>query len=191
MIRRPPRSTLLPYTTLFRSGYPRRAYSVAKRRDAFVGCGSFGRDSGGDSGVCVGKEGAGCAKARGLHPYRDHRDLEGGSEMGQRPDDVVGRRDPLDRDDPLGGRIPDPLAGGRGFDPATDAFDPDAIDRDPDVLRDDTEVDEVAATRAEIERTRADMSETVDAIQERLSPENLKEQPKDRVKEATVGRADR
>ena len=44
-------------------------------------------------------------------------------------------------------------------------------------------------TRAEIERTRADMSETVDAIQERLSPENLKEQAKDRVKEATVGRA--
>jgi ElaB/YqjD/DUF883 family membrane-anchored ribosome-binding protein len=110
--------------------------------------------------------------------------------MGQRPDDVVGRRDPMDRDDPLGGRIPDPLlAGERGFDPATDAFDPDAIDRDPDVLRDDTEVDEVAATRAEIERTRADMSETVDAIQERLSPENLKEQAKDRVKEATVGRA--
>jgi ElaB/YqjD/DUF883 family membrane-anchored ribosome-binding protein len=110
--------------------------------------------------------------------------------MGQRPDDVVGRRDPMDRDDPLGGRIPAPLlAGERGFDPATDAFDPDAIDRDPDVLRDDTEVDEVAATRAEIERTRADMSETVDAIQERLSPENLKEQAKDRVKEATVGRA--
>ncbi len=109
--------------------------------------------------------------------------------MGQRPDDVVGRRDPLDRDDPLGGRTPDPLAGERGFDPATDAFDPDAVDRDPDVLRDDTEVDEVAATRAEIERTRADMSETVDAIQERLSPENLKEQAKDRVKEATVGRA--
>jgi len=33
------------------------------------------------------------------------------------------------------------------------------------------------------------MSETVDAIQGRLSPENLKEQAKDRVKEATVGRA--
>jgi len=107
--------------------------------------------------------------------------------MGERPDDV--RRDPLDRDDPLGGRTPDPLAGEPGFDPATDAFEPDAIDRDPDVLRDETEVDEVAATRAEIERTRADMSETVDAIQERLSPENLKEQAKDRVKEATVGRA--
>ncbi len=107
--------------------------------------------------------------------------------MGERPNDV--RRDPLDRDDPPGGRTPDPLAGERGFDPATDAFDPDAIDRDPDVLREDTEVDDVAATRAEIERTRADMSETVDAIQERLSPENLKEQAKDRVKEATVGRA--
>src|SRR3712207_8109438 len=103
--------------------------------------------------------------------------------MGERPDDVVGRRDPL------GGEGRDPLAGEPGFDPATDAFEPDAIDRDPDVLRDDTEVDEVAATRAEIERTRADMSETVDAIQERLSPENLKEQAKDRVKEATVGRA--
>ena len=107
--------------------------------------------------------------------------------MGERPDDV--RRDPLDRDDPLGGRTPDPVAGEPGFDPATDAFEPDAIDRDPDVLRDETEADEVAATRAEIERTRADMSETVDAIQERLSPENLKEQAKDRVKEATVGRA--
>jgi ElaB/YqjD/DUF883 family membrane-anchored ribosome-binding protein len=95
--------------------------------------------------------------------------------MGERPDDLVGRRDLR--------------AGEPGFDPATDAFEPDALGRDPDVLRDDTEVDEVAATRAEIERTRADMSETVDAIQERLSPENLKEQAKDRVKEATVGRA--
>jgi ElaB/YqjD/DUF883 family membrane-anchored ribosome-binding protein len=33
------------------------------------------------------------------------------------------------------------------------------------------------------------MGETVDAIQERISPENLKEEAKDRVKEATVGRA--
>jgi ElaB/YqjD/DUF883 family membrane-anchored ribosome-binding protein len=48
---------------------------------------------------------------------------------------------------------------------------------------------EIERTRVEIERTRADMSETVDAIQDRLSPESLKEQAKDRVKEATVGRA--
>ncbi len=106
--------------------------------------------------------------------------------MDQRPD-AVGR-------DPLGGGTP-------GFDPATDAFDPDAV-RDPalggsdvdpvagdPVAGEPVEVDDVEATRVEIERTRADMSETVDAIQERLSPQNLKEQAKDRVKEATVGRA--
>ena len=91
--------------------------------------------------------------------------------MDQRPDEVARR---------------DPLAGGTpGFDPATDAFEPGAV-RDPAL---GSEVDQVEVTRVEIERTRADMSETVDAIQERLSPQNLKEQAKDRVKEATVGRA--
>src|SRR3712207_9345111 len=35
MIRRPPRSTLFPYTTLFRSNHRRRAHSQARRaRDA-------------------------------------------------------------------------------------------------------------------------------------------------------------
>ena len=38
--------------------------------------------------------------------------------------------------------------------------------------------------RAEIEQTRAQMSQTIDAIQEKLSPDHLKEQ----VKEATVGK---
>lgn len=38
--------------------------------------------------------------------------------------------------------------------------------------------DEVEATKAEIELTRAEMSETVDALQERLDPETLKEQAK-------------
>ena len=103
--------------------------------------------------------------------------------MGQRPDEI-GRRDPLDADD----RITQPLPGEAGFDPATDAFEPDAVAPDP-ALRDESEVDEIEITRVEIERTRAGMSETVDAIQERLSPENLKEQAKDRVKEATVGKA--
>ena len=106
--------------------------------------------------------------------------------MGQRPDEI-GRRDPLGADD----RVTQPLAGETGFDPATDAFEPDAITPDP-ALRDEAaaaEADEIEATRVEIERTRAGMSETVDAIQERLSPENLKEQAKDRVKEATVGKA--
>jgi ElaB/YqjD/DUF883 family membrane-anchored ribosome-binding protein len=132
--------------------------------------------------------------------------------MGERPDQV--RRDPLDRGDPLGEGVRGPVPGETGFDPATDAFDPDAATRNP--LADPTpateegrttigpdpalgggvgggatveEGDEIERTRADIERTRADMSETVDAIQERLSPENLKEQAKDRVMEATVGRA--
>jgi ElaB/YqjD/DUF883 family membrane-anchored ribosome-binding protein len=99
--------------------------------------------------------------------------------MGERPDEMR-RRDPQDR--------PDPLAGKPDFDPATDAFEPDAVNPDP-ALRDEAEVDEVEVTRVEIERTRADMGDTVDAIQDRLSPENLKEQAKDRVKEATVGKA--
>ena len=100
--------------------------------------------------------------------------------MGERPDEVG--RDPLDRRGPLGeGR--DPLAGEPGFDPATDAFRPDALN--PDRLGDD----EVEVTRVEIERTRADMSETANAIQRRLSPEYLKEQAKDRVREATVSAA--
>jgi ElaB/YqjD/DUF883 family membrane-anchored ribosome-binding protein len=94
---------------------------------------------------------------------------------------------------------PDPRDVGQGdpnFDPATDAFVPDAVDPTPDTLgtgpaNGDVEVDriEIERTRTEIERTRADMSETVDAIQGRLSPENLKEQAKDRVKDATVGKA--
>jgi hypothetical protein len=36
--------------------------------------------------------------------------------------------------------------------------------------------DEVAATRAQVEQTRAEMGETIDAIQERLEPRNLREQ---------------
>jgi ElaB/YqjD/DUF883 family membrane-anchored ribosome-binding protein len=103
--------------------------------------------------------------------------------MGERPDEIR-RGDPLDADD----RLTTPSAGGTGFDPATEAYDPDAVTRDPS-LGTEAEVDEIEVTRVEIERTRADMSETVDAIQDRLSPQNLKEQAKDRVKEATVGKA--
>lgn len=99
--------------------------------------------------------------------------------MDKRPDELnenpLGRPDPLDEFD----RGADPLA-----DPAARAG---AIP-DPAVTG-EPEVDEVEVTRVEIERTRADMSETVDAIQNKLSPQNLKEQAKDRVKEATVGRA--
>ena len=104
--------------------------------------------------------------------------------MGERPDEIR-RTDPLDPDDRL---TTPPVVGGTGFDPATDAYDPDAVAPDP-TLGTEAEVDEIEVTRIEIERTRADMTETVDAIQERLNPQNLKEQAKDKVKEATVGKA--
>jgi len=50
--------------------------------------------------------------------------------------------------------------------------------------------EEIAAARADIEETRAEMSETIDAIEEKLSPEHLKEQAKESVKQATVGKLD-
>ncbi len=109
--------------------------------------------------------------------------------MGERPDEIG--RDPLDRRDPLdGGRDSRPFAGDSGFDPATDAFRPDTLSPDAERLRDDATDDEVEVTRIEIERTRANMSETANAIQQRLSPENLKEQAKDRVRDATVGKVE-
>ena len=53
--------------------------------------------------------------------------------------------------------------------------------------------DEEATTeeiRADIEQTRAELSETIDAIQEKLAPDTLKEQAKEVVRDATVGRAE-
>ncbi len=45
--------------------------------------------------------------------------------------------------------------------------------------------------RAEIEDTRAEMSQTINEIQERLSPENVMDQVKEKVREATVGKVER
>ena len=61
--------------------------------------------------------------------------------------------------------------------------------------------DEVVVIRTQIVETRADMGETIDAIQERLSPQNVKEQvkeqigekvreAKDAIRDATVGRVE-
>src|SRR5918998_2130679 len=101
--------------------------------------------------------------------------------MSERADDV--RRDPnplvdsVDGPEVVRSQIgPDPaLGGGIGGGAVVDEAEVERV--------------EIERTRAEIERTRADMGETVDAIQQRLSPENLKEQAKDRVMGATVGRA--
>lgn len=109
--------------------------------------------------------------------------------MDKGPDEV--RRDPLDRQDRPGetGRDPAPLMDPVGV-PGDVRTEPTL---DPALTTSDAAggaaIDEAEARRAEIERTRTDMGETVDAIQQRLSPENLKEQAKDRVLEATVGKA--
>jgi ElaB/YqjD/DUF883 family membrane-anchored ribosome-binding protein len=44
--------------------------------------------------------------------------------------------------------------------------------------------------RAEIERTRSEMSETINSIQEKLSPENLKDQAQEMIHDATIGRVE-
>src|SRR3712207_7637794 len=52
MIRRPPRSTLFPYTTLFRSRLPR--YGVASGAEIFAGKVLSNEGSGGDGGILAG-----------------------------------------------------------------------------------------------------------------------------------------
>lgn len=49
---------------------------------------------------------------------------------------------------------------------------------------------EVEEVRVDIEATRAEMSGTIDAIQEKLDPTRLKQQAKETVRDATVGRAE-
>lgn len=44
--------------------------------------------------------------------------------------------------------------------------------------------DEVAAARADVEQARAEMTETVDALQEKLQPQNLEEQARIRATDA-------
>ncbi|HXW03586.1 MAG TPA: DUF3618 domain-containing protein [Vicinamibacterales bacterium] len=50
------------------------------------------------------------------------------------------------------------------------------------------ETREVEAIKADIEETRAEMSETIDAIEDRLSPRRLAHEAKETIKDATVGR---
>jgi len=50
------------------------------------------------------------------------------------------------------------------------------------------ETDDPAVIREQIERTREDMSQTINELQERLSPQHLAQQARESVREATVGR---
>jgi hypothetical protein len=54
--------------------------------------------------------------------------------------------------------------------------------RSPEASRDDIQVD--------MARTRAELGNTIDAIQERLNPQRLKEQVADSVREATIGKVE-
>lgn len=58
-----------------------------------------------------------------------------------------------------------------------------------DAYETDEETAEIEATRVQIEQTRAEMSGTIDAIKDKLNPQNLAQQAKETVKEATVGKA--
>src|SRR5687768_11076967 len=48
--------------------------------------------------------------------------------------------------------------------------------------------DDPVKIQEDIEHTRAEMSETIDAIQGKLSPDVLKAQAKEKVKDATIGK---
>ena len=55
---------------------------------------------------------------------------------------------------------------------------------------DDAKTDETEAIRADIEQTRSQMSATIDAIQDKLNPQNIVDQAKGAVREATIGRVE-
>src|SRR5205085_5658969 len=98
---------------------------------------------------------------------------------------------------------------GKGADEMSrsDEYDVRPLDRD-DLLDDELKAGDAAEPeqqvmeiRENIEQTRAQMSETIDELQERLSPSNLKEQVKEQVieqyeqvketvREATIGKVE-
>jgi ElaB/YqjD/DUF883 family membrane-anchored ribosome-binding protein len=85
---------------------------------------------------------------------------------------------------------------GQGSDPLSrHAYDAEVSPVDADTAyaaRADGDDDYQATTQqieAEIEQTRMEMSQTINAIQERLSPQHLAEQAKDAVYDATIGTA--
>jgi len=121
--------------------------------------------------------------------------------MGERPDEIG-------RLDPVSGRLGDetyqpvdPHGDELGAEGETGAYSSDLTWNASDTVTDTTDTaftdsgyteadDDLEATRAQIEETRAGMSETIDAIQQKLSPHNLAEQAKDTVRDATIGKAE-
>jgi len=123
--------------------------------------------------------------------------------MGKRAD-KINETDPLDARSPapLPIELEEPLAGASdvegAYDPVTaaggvtsawqtDVYGDALEEAEPQAASGENE--DIVIAQAEIEETREQMSETIDAIQEKLSPEHLKEQVTESVKQATVGRA--
>lgn len=72
---------------------------------------------------------------------------------------------------------------------AADAYDVNA-EQDVQRANEDQEGADTGAIRDDIESTRANMSETINAIEEKLSPQRLTQQAKDVVHDATIGRVE-
>ncbi len=123
--------------------------------------------------------------------------------MGKRAD-KINETDPLDARSPapLPIELEEPLAGASdvegAYDPVTaaggvtsawqtDVYGDALEEAEPQAASGENE--DIVIAQAEIEETREQMSETIDAIQEKLSPEHLKEQVTESVKQATMGRA--
>ena len=66
-----------------------------------------------------------------------------------------------------------------------------AADSDESRISTSADDDNTEQLRAEIEDTRADMTQTINEIQERLSPEYLVDQVKETVRDATIGKVER
>jgi len=106
--------------------------------------------------------------------------------------DAANEEDPTMRDEPgLAGLEDDVDLANRAHDGELTYAEADVVEVQPASSGDATDDDATAETeaiRGDIEDTRANMSSTIDAIQEKLSPQRLTEQAKDAVRDATVGR---
>ncbi len=71
------------------------------------------------------------------------------------------------------------------MDERTNEMNPSSVSSDAALDGDES----VRELRSGIEQTRASLSETIDAIQDKLDPQKLKQQASDAVREATIGRA--
>jgi ElaB/YqjD/DUF883 family membrane-anchored ribosome-binding protein len=99
-------------------------------------------------------------------------------------DDITGR--PLtDLDRPAGA---DTLGYAGGMAPAVPSTGSGTTGTNLSGTSGDSETGDTAAIRADIEQTRANISDTVDAIQQRLSPSNVVSQAADNVRDATQRR---